>query len=288
MDALSIPQEIRTAAGGARPPLDQRRTVNDVHSQLNATRVSRVLAPRTIAELRDQIGAASVAGSPVSMCGARHSMGGQQFASGRTLLDLSGLNRLIEIDPDRGLVTVEAGIDWVTLIDSLHRALPRHDEAWSIVQKQTGADRLTIGGALSSNVHGRGLRLPPIVGDVESFDLIDADGCLQCCSRTRHPRLFSLAIGGYGLFGAIARVTLRLARRRKVERRVTIACISDLPRLFDQRIREGYEYGDCQFATDPLSREFLESACSRAIARSRPTCRSRWISGACRRPNGES
>ena len=34
-----------------------------------------------------------------------------------------------------------------------------------IVQKQTGADRLTIGGALAANIHGRGLRLQPFVAD---------------------------------------------------------------------------------------------------------------------------
>jgi hypothetical protein len=31
--------------------------------------------------------------------------------------------------------------------------------------------------------------------------------------------------------------------RRKVERRVTIANVDDLPDLFDLRTREGYEFG---------------------------------------------
>lgn len=185
-------------------------------------------------------------------------MGGQQFAAESTLVDTTGLSRVVDVDAERGLVTVEAGIDWVQLINHLLWAFPCQEDAWAIVQKQTGADHLTIGGALAANIHGRGLRLRPIVGDVDSFEMVDASGALVSCSRTRNARLFSLAIGGYGLFGPIARVTLRLAKRRKVERRVTIACVDDLPRLFDQRIREGYEYGDCQFATDPVSREFLQ------------------------------
>ena len=78
-------------------------------------------------------------------------------------------------------------------------------------------------------------------------------GALVTCSRTSNAELFSLAIGGYGLFGVIARVTLRLALRRKVERRVTLACVDNLPELFDRRIRDGYEFGDCQFATDPVA-----------------------------------
>ena len=44
---------------------------------------------------------------------------------------------------------------------------------WGIYQKQTGADRLSIGGALSCNAHGRGLNLKPIVQQVEAFDLLD-------------------------------------------------------------------------------------------------------------------
>ena len=92
---------------------------------------------------------------------------------------------------------------------------------------------------------------------------------LHQCSRTVNPRLFALAVGGYGLFGAVATVTLRLARRHKVERRVSIVDIDDLPALFELRVREGYEFGDCQFATDPASREFLRAgvfSCYRPVA----------------------
>jgi FAD/FMN-containing dehydrogenase len=85
--------------------------------------------------------------------------------------------------------------------------------------------------------------------------------------------LFSLAIGGYGLFGVIARVTLRLIRRHKVERSVTIADVDDLPTLFNERIASGFAYGDFQFATSPASEEFLRSgvfSCYRPVPDDRP------------------
>ena len=84
------------------------------------------------------------------------------------------------------------------------------ERRWSIVQKQTGADRLSIGGALAANGHGRGLTYRPIVQDVDAFELIDADGNLIRCDRNEHADRFRLAIGGYGLFGVIATVDLRL------------------------------------------------------------------------------
>ena len=243
--------------------------VNDIHSQLNATNVARVLRPRATGELQELVAAASGAGQSLSFCGGRHAMGGQQFGTGVTLVDMAALNRVIDVDRERGLVTVEAGIDWVQLINHLLWTFADQPDGWGIIQKQTGADHLTLGGALAANIHGRGLRHRPLVGDIESFTIVDAAGNRQVCSRTKNPRLFALAIGGYGLFGPVTTITLRLQQRRKVERRVTIANIDDLPDLFDLRTRQGYEFGDCQFATDPGSREFLQVgvfSCYRPIA----------------------
>ncbi len=64
-------------------------------------------------------------------------------------------------------------------------------------------------GVLSaSNVHGRGLSLRPLIQDVEAFVLVKADATVVNCSRQENADLFALAIGGYGLFGVIAEVTL--------------------------------------------------------------------------------
>ena len=69
--------------------------------------------------------------------------------------------------------------------------------------------------------------------------------------------LFRLAIGGYGLFGIITRVQLRLRPRVKVERVVTLGDTADIMERFEQRIRDGYLYGDFQFATDDTRDSFL-------------------------------
>lgn len=240
-------------------PKGQRRWINDVHSQLNPTRVASVVRPESIGDLRRTVLDARNRGLPISVCGGRHSMGGQQFCTRGVLLDTTALNRVIDFDTERGLVTVEAGIQWPGLVAHLTWAAANQPDAWGITQKQTGADRLTIGGALASNIHGRGLRLKPFIADVEEFEIVNPAGQLIRCSRSRNADLFALAIGGYGLFGPVATATLRLSRRHKVQRRVSIACIDKLPELFDRRIREGFEYGDFQFATDPQSREFLQA-----------------------------
>ncbi len=125
------------------------------------------------------------------------------------------------------------------------------------MQKQTGADRLTLGGSLSANAHGRGLTLRPIIGEVESFTLMDGEGQLRTCSRTENTELFRLAIGGYGLFGVITRVRLRLIRRMVLERVVELVDADDLMGVFEDRIESGFLYGDYQFSTDKASDRFL-------------------------------
>ena len=231
--------------------------VNDIHSQLNETAMRRVVMPGTAAELQRAVVAVREEGGSVSVAGGRHAMGGQQFLDGGVLLDARGLNRILELDAERGLARVEAGMMWDDLVLGLRKMQGGNPRRWSIVQKQTGADRLSIGGALAANGHGRGLTYKPIVQDVESFELVDANGDLLRCSRTENAELFRLAIGGYGLFGVIYSVTLRLMPSHRVRRVVEVTSIERLEGLFRERIAEGFTYGDFQYKTDEGSAGFL-------------------------------
>jgi FAD/FMN-containing dehydrogenase len=177
-------------------------------------------------------------------------MGGQQFGRDTVLLDLKQFNHVVSLDKRKGLIQVEGGIEWPELIEYLHQEQAGESEPWSIREKQTGVDRVSLGGSLAANIHGRGLRFPPIIGDVESFVLLDATGKLHTCSRRENTELFSLAIGGYGLFGIIAQVTLRLTRRTKVQRVVEVIAVNDLLPWIEKRLQQGFTYGDCQYSTD--------------------------------------
>jgi FAD/FMN-containing dehydrogenase len=231
--------------------------VNDTHSGLNSTLVARIVQVRSTDDLHRAVIAAGESRRSLSVCGARHAMGGQQFAAGSVLLDTTRFDRVLAFDPARGRIEVEAGIRWPALHDWLIAAQHGRPSAWTFRQKQTGADALSIGGCLCANVHGRGLDFPPFVSEVEAFTLVDACGAVRRCSRTEHPDLFRLAIGGYGLFGAIGTVTLRLVPRRKLRRVVEIGDVDDLMHAFDARIAAGFLYGDFQFAIDPASDGFL-------------------------------
>jgi FAD/FMN-containing dehydrogenase len=233
--------------------------VNDTHSALNRTAVARVSEPRNAHEVAELVTAAAARGEPLAIAGARHAMGGQQFLSGGRLLDTRKLNQLRWFDRGAAHLEVETGISWPDLIRG-YLALQRGPgPAFGIRQKQTGADRLTLGGAVAANIHGRGLTAMPFVADVQSLEVVTPAGDLVRCSRKDNADLFRHVVGGYGLFGVVTAVTLRLVPRVKVERCVARLEIEELIDAFDQRIAAGHLYGDFQFATSPQGADFLRT-----------------------------
>jgi FAD/FMN-containing dehydrogenase len=230
---------------------------NDKHSKLNPTRVAKVLHPQSEEAVMVAIQQAAEEELPVSICGARHAMGGQQFGADTLLLDLSKLTLLGAVDVEKGVVEVGAGVMWMELIESLNAQQSHRDEVWSIRQKQTGADDLTIGGSLAANAHGRGLQMQPMIDDVEAFTLIDGQGRRHRCSRSENQEQFALAIGGYGCFGVITSVLLRLALRQKLERWVEIITVDQVIVAFEDQIEKGSLFGDFQFSIDESSDDFL-------------------------------
>lgn len=60
-------------------------------------------------------------GQALSIAGARHAMGGQQFLSDGWLVDMGELRRVLRFDPEAGLIECEAGIQWPELMDHLER-----------------------------------------------------------------------------------------------------------------------------------------------------------------------
>ena len=247
--------------------------LNDVHARLNPTVPALQRRPASLEALRAALLQARRRGLGVSIAGGRHAMGGQQFLQGGLALDMRGMNRILGFDQERGQITVEAGATWPDLMRRYLSQQAGRTLQWGIRQKQTGADSLTIGGAIAANIHGRGLACPPFSADVESLQLLCADGELVICSRQQNPELFRLVVGGYGLFGVVVSATLRMVRRQKVERVVELLALPELMRAFDERISAGYTYGDFQFATDSGSPGFLNDgvfSCYRPVDEARP------------------
>lgn len=224
-------------------------TLNDQQSRLNRTAVVHLVLVQSEQDVSDALRLAASHDLPVAVCAGRHAMGGQQFARCGVVLDMTRFSRVRAFDEERGRVTVEAGAYWPSLMEALDAMQLDAERPWAIRQKQTGVDRVSIGGSLAANAHGRGLRMPPLVDDCESLTLMDAEGQIHHCDRDTNAELFSLAIGGYGGFGVILTATLRLTRRQTLCRHVEAIPVADLIERATDHYNRGALYGDCQFAT---------------------------------------
>ncbi len=180
--------------------------VDDV-SRMNKTKVSGVwdvpgdgLAAEE--QLRELLRRARTAGLRVSIAGARHSMGGHTIYPGGIMINMLPFNRM-KLDEERNILHVQAGARWSEII-------PYLDKRGRSIEVMQSDNSFTVGGSVSVNCHGWQYGRPPIASTVESFRLMKADGTIVLCSRAENRQLFSLALGGYGLFGIILDVDLRV------------------------------------------------------------------------------
>lgn len=232
--------------------------VNDIHSGLNRTVVKSIATPTSNDDVVELILDAACKSQSVCVSGFRHAMGGQQFLSDAQLIDLRQMNSLKSIDTERSTAVFQAGANWNNVLCALRNQFSATGEGLTFRQKQTGADNLSLGGAVAVNAHGRGLNLQAFVSEIESLTVVSAAGEIVRCSRTESSELFSSVIGGYGLCGVVTEVELRLCPRHKVRRVVEVIEVENLVEKVESRKAAGFEYGDFQFRIDPQSSLFLQ------------------------------
>lgn len=120
------------------------------------------------------------------------------------LLLTTGMDRLIEFDPETGLLTAEAG---VTLAQILAFAVPRG----FFLPVSPGTKYVTLGGAIANDIHGKNHHVAGTFGRyITQFELVRSDGSRLHCTPTENPDFYAATIGGLGLTGLITWATLRL------------------------------------------------------------------------------
>jgi FAD/FMN-containing dehydrogenase len=121
-----------------------------------------------------------------------------------TLLPTTSMNRLLDFDPETGLLTAEAGI---TLAQILDFAVPRG----FFLPVTPGTKYVTLGGAIANDIHGKNHHVAGTFGNhVTQFELVRSDGQHLHCSPTVNPSYYAATIGGLGLTGVITWAQLRL------------------------------------------------------------------------------
>lgn len=182
----------------------------------------------------------------LSISGAHHSMGGHTFYPGGIVLNMDPFNHM-SLDAQKRILTVGAGARWFDVIPFLDR------QGLAVTIMQSNND-FSVGGSLSVNCHGWQNDSPPISSTVESFRLLTASGDILRCSRTENPELFSLVLGGYGLFGVILEVNLRVVSNEFYVAEAHPVKSTDYARVYHELTRNradvGLAYGRINVAPD--------------------------------------
>lgn len=135
--------------------------------------------------------------------GSRRSYG-DVCVNNETTLDVTGLNRLIAFDRQKGILRCEAGITFWQIIQWV---LP---SGW-FLPVTPGTGYVTVGGAVANDVHGKNHHIAGSFGcHVNRLQLRRSDGSTMECSRDENTDLFSATIGGLGLTGLISWVEFQL------------------------------------------------------------------------------
>lgn len=159
----------------------------------------RVEQPASVSELQQCVKRAAAAGLRVKAVGAGHSFTGIAAAPG-VMLDLSRLQGIVDVDPERLRVRLLAGT-------RLHRVPALLSEYRLAMQNLGDIDRQSIAGAVSTGTHGTGARFGGLSTQVVGMTLIQPDGGMLALGED-DPLLPAAALG-LGALGIIADVTLQ-------------------------------------------------------------------------------
>lgn len=176
-------------------------------SGLSLTKVDSIIdVPNSRAEIVEQLKEilkyAKSKKIPISIAGAKHSMGGHTMYPNGIVINMRPYNG-IQIDTINNILTIGSGALWEDAINYLDK----FNKSIAVMQAFSS---FSIGGSISVNGHGWQKDLPPISSSVISFTLLNNNGEILNCSRTENQELFSLVIGGYGLFGIILDIKLKV------------------------------------------------------------------------------
>ena len=149
-------------------------TINDV-TGVNRTAVYGILPITSEDELRNALHFARQQKLPVSIAGAKHSMGGQAFATDALVLDMRGFNQM-SVDTKSKILTVQSGAIWHNIQEYLN---PYNLS----IEAMQSIDVPTVGGTISVNAHGMDHRIGGIASTIQSLRLMLADGSIQTLSR---------------------------------------------------------------------------------------------------------
>ena len=164
-----------------------------------------VVRPLTIDDVVRVVSGAASYPSPVRAVGKLHSPAPCSADVGGTMLDMTGMTRILEVGHD--FVTAEAGALYIDVAEEL----ARHDRQFHI---NTEIGNVTLGAVACAATKDSSLIGTSHWGQVSSFvsglKIVKPDGTVASYNESDHPGEMRLLRSSYGLLGVLVEVTLRI------------------------------------------------------------------------------
>ena len=164
-----------------------------------------IVSPASVREVSDLLRRSHAQGFPVNICGRHHSMNGQTLArtGGKRLVMDFPFNYLRGADEGGPWVEVPASSDWFSL-----EVFRRERLSFPVFTTHLST---AIGGTLSvSGVGQHSVNYGRQIDQVLGFELVLPNGDVVWASLKENTELFRMALAGFGLFGVMTKVRLRL------------------------------------------------------------------------------
>jgi len=165
---------------------------------------SLLLKPHTLRECKEIIDFCRKSKIKICLRGGGYSYGDMILLEGEVILDCSALTKIISFDKDQGLISVEPGVSFsdvfkLTLLEN-----------WTLTSCPGGMD-VTVGGAISNNVHGKDAWANGNFGEqVTSMEMLLSNGDTLILEKS--DERFAAVIGGMGLLGLVTKINIQLKK----------------------------------------------------------------------------
>ncbi|MGI9570755.1 MAG: FAD-binding oxidoreductase, partial [Desulfobulbia bacterium] len=163
---------------------------------------SLVAHPTTIEQCRQVLDFCRQNGMTVCARGAGRGYGDLALNDGQVLLDMSGMNRILEFDEKNAPIKVEAGARLIDIYRTVHQHL-------LVLPASPTESHSSVAGAICANVNGKDAwRYGSFAHQVVGLTLLLANGDVLIIDRSHE--LFNAVVGGIGMLGVIVDATLQL------------------------------------------------------------------------------
>lgn len=203
IDVRALSDQARATFSGEiiAPGDDGYDAARQVHNGLIDKRPALIARCRNTADVVDAVRLGRKLGGEISVRGGGHNVAGRAVSDGGLMIDLAPM-RGIWVDPAARAIRAQGGVTW----RELNRAAGVHGLATTGgVVSTTGIGGLTLGGGEGWMMGRYGMA----IDNLQSVELVTADGDVLQAGGQEHPDLFWALRGGGGNFGIAASLEYR-------------------------------------------------------------------------------